>query len=70
MKEYWYLREGDLRPERLADNLILRLDARRCRNLYKSGLLFHNRKDALRVREIMLRAYISEAMRVKGADAI
>lgn len=41
--EYWALRSGDLKPEKVRD-LGLSLDF--CRDLYKTGLLFESKAEA------------------------
>lgn len=71
-KEYaglFYFRDLDLRPERLSD-YPYSLSVEQCRELYARGWLFHSREDALRVREIMRRAYIQAVACAKGSDAI
>lgn len=65
----YYLSGLDLKPKRLGD-YPFSLSLERCRELYNQGWLFHTREDALRVREVMKRAYINEVMTVKGVDNI
>lgn len=65
----YYLSGLDLKPKRLGDYLFS-LSLERCQELYNQGWLFHTREDALRVREVMRRAYINEVMALKGADNI
>lgn len=67
---YYYLRSFDLRPERLDENCPCDMGEAFCEELNAQGLLFRTREDALRVREVMLRAYVNEVMAVKGADSI
>lgn len=67
--DFYYLRDVDLKPKRLGD-YPFGLSLEQCRKLYAQGWLFHTRKDALRVREVMRRAYINEVMGLKGADSI
>ena len=67
--DFYYLSDFDLGPKRLGDYPgHLSLD--QCRNLYHIGWLFHTREDALRVREVMRRAYVSHVMEIKGSDSI
>lgn len=65
----YYLSGLDLKPKRLED-YPFSLSLERCRELYNQGWLFHTREDALRVREVMKRAYVNEVMTVKGVDNI
>lgn len=65
----YYLSGLDLKPKRLGD-YPSSLSLERCRELYNQGWLFHTREDALRVREVMKRAYVNEVMTVKGVDNI
>lgn len=67
--DFYYLRELDLYPERLGD-LPYYMGIEQCREFYKQGWLFHTREDAMRVREVMVRAYISEVMRLKGSQGV
>lgn len=59
----------DLKPKRLGD-YPFGLSLGQCRKLYAQGWLFHTLEEALRVREVMRRAYINEVMALKGADNI
>lgn len=68
-EDLYYLGDLDLKPKRLG-NYPHDLSLERCRQLYKQGWLFHTSEDALRVREVMRRAYINEAIALKGADSI
>ena len=65
----YYLSCLDLKPKRLGD-YPFGLSLERCRELYNQGWLFHTREDAMRVREVMKRAYVNEVMTVKGVDNI
>ena len=68
-EDLYYLGDLDLKPKRLGD-YPFGLSLGQCRKLYAQGWLFHTRKEALRVREVMRRAYINEVMALKGADNI
>lgn len=65
----YYLRGLDLMPEPFR-NYPHEMDIEQCRRLYRQGWLFHDCEDALRVREIMRRAYVDGVMRAKGGDNI
>lgn len=67
--DFYFLRDFDLLPERLGDT-SRSLSLTRCRELYSRGWLFHSREDALRVREVMRRAYVDHVMAVKGSDNV
>lgn len=63
---FFYLRGADLLPEVLGETYPHSLTIKQCRALYKNGWLFHSREDALRIREVMKRAYVCEVIRIKG----
>lgn len=65
----FYLRELDLKPERLK-KYPYPLSPAQCDELYVRGWLFHSREDALRVREIMRKAYVHAVVSAKGSDSI
>lgn len=68
-KDFYYLRDIDLNAKRLAD-YPFSLNEAQCQELYKEGWLFKTHEDAMRVREVMRRAYVNQVMQVKGADSI
>lgn len=68
-KNLYYLGDLDLMPKRLVE-YPSGLSLERCRELYNKGWLFHTREDALRVREVMRRAYVNGVMEIKGSECI
>lgn len=67
--DFYFLRGGDLRPERFS-LYPYSVDLKRCRELYLQGWIFHTEEDAWRVRECMRRAYVNQVMQIKGSDSI
>lgn len=68
--DFYYLRSIDLMPEQLGENYPYDMNIEQCRSMYKQGLLFHSLEDALRVREIMMRAFIYEVICIKGTQSV
>lgn len=68
-EDLYYLRGLDLYPEQFRD-YPNRMSIEQCRAMYRQGWLFHSCDDALRVREIMRRAYVDGVMACKGSDNI
>lgn len=66
---FFYLGGFDLRPVPLAD-CPRKLGYDECRRLFEAGWIFRDERDALRVREIMVDAYLREIIRIRGINSV